>query len=252
MEDNLHFIIAILKKRTSYLIVLIFCANVTNAQENSETIDVKLASRIIEYISIRLLPLDSSASSWHSGRNEIINLFLKAFTNRHHINVRLCDPEDYYQQRQLRGEAFWLLNDTIHFSEIGGISDGQDSREVAFRDTVSFMILGLLSPNSSQSLFFNWAKSINYGNTWYSFPRQYTIVVLLEILLNFERVQENQWLQRSPRFLSVEYEKIITKLQELVIYLSSVIESDQHDEGYAIEEDIRFINGVIQQIIQIS
>jgi len=138
--------------------------------------------------------LDSSVSSWNSDRSEIINLFLKGFTNRHHINVRLGDPKDYYQQGQLRGEAFRLLNDTIHFCEIGGISDGLDAREVVFRDTVSFMTLGLLSPKSFQEHFFNLAKSINYGNTWNSFPRQYTIVVLLEILLDFERVQENQWL----------------------------------------------------------
>jgi len=251
MEDNLHLNKDILKKRTWYLIVFIFCANVTNAQDNSESVDGKLSSRIIQYVSSWLSPMGSYVSSWHSGRNEIINLFLEAFNNRHHINVRLSvHPEDYYQQRQLRGEAFRLLNDTIHFIEIGNVSDGQDSREIAFRDTISFMTLGLLSPNSSQSRFFNWAKSINYGNTWFFFPRQYTMVVLLEILLDFERIQENQWLQRNPRFLLVQYERIITRLQELVIYLSSVIESEQHDIGYAIEEDIRFINEVIQQIMQ--
>ena len=251
MEDNLYFLKCIPKKRVLCLIVFIICANAINAQDDYESVDSKLSSHIIQYISNGLLKWDSSFEpswSWFSGRNEIINLFLEAFNDRHHINIRLGDPEDYLRQRQLREEAFRLLNNTIHFQETGGASDGQDAREITFRDTVSFMTLGLLSPNSFQHRFFNLAKSFNYGNSWYSYPRQYTVVVLLEVLLQFERVQGNRWLQRNPRSLSIQYERIIENLQELVLYLSGIIESEAHDEGYWIEEDIRFINGIIQQM----
>jgi len=237
----------IFQRTVLYLIILIISANVINAQDEHESVESLLSSHIMQYISNNTL--DSFESSWLSARNEIINLFLEAF--KHHISIKFANSDDYYKQRQLRGEAFRLLNDTIHFVEAGNVSDGQDAREVIFRETVSFMILGLLSSNSSyQNRFFNLAKSINYGDTWYSFPRQYTIVVLLEILLEFERVQENQRLHRNPSHLLVEYERIITKLQELNIYLTNVIESDQHDEGFFIEKDIVFINRIIQEIMR--
>jgi len=233
----------------------VISVNVINAQEKSESAESLLSAFIIEYITNNVSAFhsfdDLFESSWFSARNEILNLFLEVFNNRHNVNIKLGDPDDYNLQRKLRGEAFRLLNDTIHFTEAGGVSDGQDSREVIFRDTISFMILGLLSPNSVyQSRFFDIAKSINLGDTWYSFPRQYTVVVLLEILLEFERVQENQWLRRNPRFLLAEHEKIVTKLKELNIYLTDIIESGQHDIGALIEEDIIFINRIIQIISQ--
>jgi len=240
----LYFIKSIPKKSVLCLIILMICAITINAQDNHESVDSKLSSHIEQYMSNRLLRLDSSEQSWFSNHNEIINLFLEAFNDRHYINVRLGNPEDYHRQRQLREDAFRLLNVVIHFQEIGGVSDSLDGRDVIFRETVSFMTLGLLTPNSSPSRFFNLAKSRNSGGSLY------TLVVLLQTLLQYERMQGNPWLQQNPRFLSIEYERIIRSLQEFVTRLSGIFESGAYVEGYWIEEDIRFINGIIQQMMQ--
>ncbi|MDR0447302.1 MAG: hypothetical protein LBH07_01390 [Treponema sp.] len=212
------------------LILALNCITVLIAQDNKESSDYKLSSYITEYMK-------NNYSSWDSSRNKIINLFIKVFNNRFFINREYGDQEDYRERTQLRGEAFSLLNEALH--NLGFYSDGQDARNGDFKIMISLMTLALLTPEYS-SCIIDSAKSIVYGDSWYGYPNQYTVIVLLEALLILERDRDDQQNKDASCLL----------LQKLKIYLSDIINSDEYDAGELIEEDILFVSGIIQQMIQ--
>ena len=205
-----------MQKMILCVIIFMDCAAVSNAQNHKETIEHKLSSYILQHITNNL-------SSWDSSRNEIINLFVDIFTNRTNLNKEANELSNH-----LIEETFALLN--IVQSDSDNYSDGQDARNGDFKIMVSFMSLAVLSADDTS--FIENAKSIGYGNSWYSYPTWYALTIFLDVSLQLDRFSN--------------YSIIIETLNELRVYLSDIIESGNYDED--LTGHIEFINSIIQEI----